>query len=60
MNWEPIKQLQKRFKLNAPAVTAPFALPTAVVEIQPDFVAGMRLAGKSNGSSPHLRSIGVT
>jgi hypothetical protein len=59
MNWEPIKQLQQRFKLNVPVVTAPFALPTAVVEIQPDFVAGLRLAGKGNGVSQRLRSIGV-
>ena len=59
MNWEPIKQLQQRFKLNAPVVTAPFALPAAVVEIQPDFVAGLRLAGKGNGASQRLRNIGV-
>jgi len=59
MNWESIKQLQQRFKLNAPVVTAPFAVPTAVVEIQPDFVAGLRLAGKGNGASQRLRSIGV-
>jgi hypothetical protein len=62
MNWEPIKQLQQRFKLNTPVVTAPFALPTAVVEIQPDFVAGLRLAGpprRGNGASQRLRSIGV-
>ncbi len=62
MNWQPIKQLRQRFKLKSPVVTAPFASATAVVEIQPDFVAGMRLAGpprKANGSSPRLRSIGV-
>ncbi len=59
MNWHPITQLKQRFKLNAPVVTALFALPTAVVEIQPGFVAGMRLAGKANGSSQRLRSIGV-
>ena len=62
MNWEPIKQLQQRFKLNAPEVTAPFALPTTVVEIQPDFVAGLRLAGpprRGRGASQRLRGIGV-
>jgi hypothetical protein len=59
MNWDTIKQLQQRFKLNAPVVTAPFALPTAVVEIQADFVAGVRLGGKGNGASQRLRSIGV-
>jgi len=59
MNWDSLKQLSQRFKMKAPAVTAPFELPTAVVEIQPDFVAEMRLAGKSNGSGPRLRSIGV-
>jgi hypothetical protein len=60
MNWEPIKQLQQRFKLDAPVVTAPFALPTLVVEIQPEFVAGLRLAGKANGATQRLRNIGVT
>ena len=59
MNWESIKQLQGRFKLNAPVVTAPFALPTAVVEIQADFVAGLRLAGKGNGVGQRWRSIGI-
>jgi hypothetical protein len=57
MDW--VKQLQQRFKVNAPLVTAPFSLPTAVVEIQPDFIAGIRLAGKANGSNYRLRSIGV-
>lgn len=61
MNWDQIKQqLKHRLRLNTPVVTAPFSLPTAVVEIQPDFVAGMRLANKTNGSSQRLRSIGVT
>jgi hypothetical protein len=59
MNWDSIKQLQQRLKMKAPVATAPFALPTAVVEIQPDFVAGMRLAAKANGSKCRLRSIGV-
>lgn len=60
MNWDQIKQqLKHRLKLNAPAVTAPFSLPNTVVEIQPDFVAGMRLAGKTNGGSQRLRSIGI-
>ena len=63
MNWESIEQLQQRFKLNAPVVTAPVELPTAVVEIQPDFVAGLRLAGpprRGNGVNQRLRNIGVT
>jgi hypothetical protein len=63
MNWEPIKQpikqLQQHFKLNAPVATSPFVLPTSVVEIQADFVAGLRLAGKGNGVGQRLRSIGV-
>ncbi len=59
MNWEPIKQLQQRFKLHAPVATAPFALPTAVVEIQADFVAGLRLTGTGTGVSQRLRGIGV-
>lgn len=62
MNWDSIKQLRQRFKVNAPVVTAPFSLPTAVVEIQPDFVAGMRLVGprrRANDSNHRLRNIGV-
>ncbi len=60
MSWNLMRQLKQRFNLKAAVLTAPFELPTAVVEIQPDFVAGMRLAGKSNGSSPRLQSIGTT
>ncbi len=61
MNWDQIKeQLKHRLKLDAPVVTAPFTTPTAVVEIQPDFVTGMRLASKTNGGGQRLRSIGVT
>ena len=62
MNGDSIKQLSQRFKMKAPAVTAPFELPTAVVEIQPDFVAGIRLASpprRANGSNYRLRSLGV-
>jgi hypothetical protein len=60
MNW--VNQLQQRFKMNAPVITAPLALPTAVVEIQPAFVAGMRLASpprRGNGSNHRLQSFGV-
>jgi hypothetical protein len=59
MNWDQIRQ---RLKLHVPMAVAPFTLPTTVVEVQPDFVIGMRLTGKANGSgcSPCLRSIGVT
>jgi hypothetical protein len=62
MDWDPIKQLSQRFRVSAPEVTAPFALPAAVLEIQPDFVAAMRWAGgprRGNGANCRLRSVGV-
>jgi hypothetical protein len=59
MNWDSIKQLRQRLALKAPAVTAPFVAPTAVVEVQPGFVAGMRLASKTNVAGHRLRSIGI-
>lgn len=40
MNWNSLKE---RWTPDRPVVTRGFALPAAVVEVQPDFVAGARL-----------------
>ncbi len=63
MNWN---QLKARLKPPTSERTSRFTLPASVVEIQPAFVAGVRLAGKTpgkrNGSTRppgRLRSIGV-
>lgn len=59
MNWN---QLKAKLRPAVPKRTARFTLPTTIVEIQPDFVAGARLAAKIKGSQrprPRLRSIGV-